>query len=144
MEMTRLSLALTLVLLSTQAIAATPTETVAAFHAAVAKGDLAAAKALLAPDVVIYESGHVERSLAEYAAGHLSADAAFAANVNRKILRSAERASGDLAVVTEETETSGNYKDKPVHVFGIETAVLQKAGDAWVIRHFHWSSRKAK
>lgn len=142
--MTRLSLALTVLLLSAPAIAASPTETVAAFHAAVAKADLAAAKALLAPDVVIYESGHAERSLAEYATGHLPADAAFAGNVSRKILRSNERSSGDLAIVTEETETSGIYKEKPVHMLGTETAVLQKSGDGWRIRHFHWSSRKAK
>ncbi len=42
-----------------------------------------------------------------------------------------------------ETETTGSYKDAEVHVFGLETAVLEKLGDGWQIVHLHWSSRKA-
>ncbi|UUZ52431.1 hypothetical protein LP419_23415 [Massilia sp. H-1] len=44
----------------------------------------------------------------------------------------------------EETETSGTLKGKAIHSFGVETALLEKKGEGWVIVHVHWSSRKAK
>ncbi|MDB5906212.1 MAG: hypothetical protein JWP34_326 [Massilia sp.] len=49
------------------AVASTPTETVAAFHEALASGKQEEAKALLSPTIQIYESGFVERSRDEYA-----------------------------------------------------------------------------
>ncbi|WP_431476999.1 hypothetical protein [Massilia eburnea] len=54
-----------------------------------------------------------------------------------------ERRDGATAIVMRETETTGSYKDAEVHVFGLETAVLEKLGDGWQIVHLHWSSRKA-
>jgi hypothetical protein len=55
-----------------------------------------------------------------------------------------ERAEGKTAVVWQENETTGTANGKPVHLFGTETAVLEKSGDGWTILHVHWSSRKAK
>lgn len=127
-----------------QAWAATPSETVSAFHAAIQAGDRAKALELLSPSIVIYESGHVERSRDEYASHHLGSDMEFGKAVSRKVLKHSERVDGNVAMVMEETETTGKFKDKPVHSFGVETAILEKKGDGWVIVHVHWSSRKAK
>lgn len=124
--------------------AATPSETVTAFHAAIHGGDKTRALALLSPAVVIYESGYVERSRDEYAGHHLGSDMEFGKAVTRKVLKRSERIDGNLAMVMEETETTGKFKDKPVHSFGVETAILEKQGDGWVIVHVHWSSRKPK
>jgi ketosteroid isomerase-like protein len=124
--------------------AASPTEVVGEYHAAVASGNTAKALSLLSPDVQIFESGHVEKSKDEYAGHHLPADIAFAKNAKRKVLKSSERVAGDLAVVMQETDTQGTHKGAPVHLIGTETAVLEKKGDAWIVVHFHWSSRKAK
>jgi ketosteroid isomerase-like protein len=132
-----------LAVLSLGALAATPGETVSAFHAAVAAGDTNKALALLSPTIVIYESGHVERSREEYTSHHLGSDMEFSKVVARKVLKHAERIDGNIATVLEETETTGAFKGKPVHSFGVETAVLEKKGDGWVIVHVHWSSRKA-
>ena len=44
----------------------TPTDVVNAFHAALKRGDATAALNLMAEDVVIFESGGVERNRAEY------------------------------------------------------------------------------
>lgn len=129
---------------SLNAFAATPSETVAAFHAAITAGDKAKALALLSPSIMIYESGYVERSRDEYASHHLAGDMEFAKGVTRKVLKHSERVEGNIATVLEETETTGTVKGKPVHSFGVETAVLEKKGDDWVIAHVHWSSRKAK
>lgn len=116
----------------------------AAFHAALARGDKEGALAMLAPKVAIYESGYVEASRDEYAHHHLGGDIAFAKTSTRKVLRHSEKMEGNTAIIWEETETTGTSGGKPVHSFGTETAVLEKTGDRWVITHVHWSSRKAK
>lgn len=133
-----------LALAGAQAWAATPSDTVSAFHAAIHAGDKTRALALLSPAIVIYEAGHVERSRDEYASHHLGSDMEFGKAVTRKVLKHSERIDGNLAMVMEETETIGKFKDKPVHSFGVETAILEKQGDGWVIVHVHWSSRKPK
>ena len=120
-----------------------PLSTVAAFHEALSKGDKAAALAELHDNVLIYESGHVERSRNEYASHHLGSDMAFSQAVSRKLLKSDVRTHGDLAVVAQETETTGRYKNKDVHLIGVETTVLTRTDDGWSISHVHWSSRKA-
>lgn len=129
---------------SASSLAASPKETLAAFHAALSGGDKAKATSLLAPEVAIYEAGHVERSREEYAGHHLGGDMEFAKNATRKVLKQTERIDGKTAIVWEETETTGTARGKPIHAFGTETAVLEKNGDNWTIVHVHWSSRKAK
>jgi ketosteroid isomerase-like protein len=131
-------------LFSMNAWAGTPSEAVTAFHAAIQAGDKDQALALLSPQVMIFESGYVERSRDEYAQHHLEGDIEFGKAVTRRVLKHQERIEGNLATVLEETETTGTVKGKPVHSFGVETAVLEKKGDGWVIVHVHWSSRKAK
>jgi ketosteroid isomerase-like protein len=137
-------LATALLAASAGSLAASPKETLAAFHAALSSGDRAKATSLLAPEVAIYEAGHVERSRDEYAGHHLGGDIEFARNATRKVLKQTERIDGKTAIVWEETETTGTSRGKPVHAFGTETAVLEKNGDGWTIVHVHWSSRKAK
>ncbi|MGI4843676.1 MAG: YybH family protein [Janthinobacterium lividum] len=139
-------LALAGILLATSAasLAASPKETLAAFHDALVAGDRAKALSLLAPEIAIYEAGYVERSREEYASHHLGGDMEFAKSSTRKVLKQTERIDGNTAVVWEETETTGTSRGKPVHAFGTGTAVLEKRGDAWAIIHVHWSSRKAK
>lgn len=124
--------------------AASPAETVAAFHDALSKGDRARAASLLAPEVAIYEAGHVERSRAEYAGQHLGGDIEFAKNSTRKVLKQNERIDGTTAVVWEETETTAVIQGQSATVFGTGTAVLAANGENWSIVHVHWSSRKAK
>lgn len=124
--------------------AATPTETVAAFHTALAAGQSERVTDLMSPEIQIYESGYVERSRDEYAGHHLAADIAFAKATSIKVLKQNERVGGDVAVVMQETETTGKYKGKNIQLLGTETALLEKRGDNWVITHIHWSSRKPK
>lgn len=139
-----LALSAALFAVSAAGLAASPKETVEAFHDALHSGDKAKALGLLSPQVAIYEAGYVERSRDEYASHHLGGDMEFAKNSARKVLKQTERIDGDTAIVWEETETTGTSRGKPVHVFGTGTAVLEKKGDTWAIVHIHWSSRKAK
>lgn len=121
-----------------------PKETLGAFHAALAVGDKIKAVALLAPDVAIHESGHVERSRAEYASRHLADDIGFAKTTTRAVLRQSERIDGKVAVIWSETETKGSYGGKDILMSGLETAVLEKKDGSWNIVHLHWSARNAK
>lgn len=141
--LTGLLLATALVGMTPCAWAATPTETVTAFHEALASGDRAKATRLLAPEVAIYEAGFVERSRDEYANHHLGGDIEFAKSSTRKVLKQTERIEGNMAVVWEETETTGVVRGQPARILGTGTMVLEKNGDGWAIVHVHWSSRKS-
>ena len=121
-----------------------PSSTWDGFHAAIVKADRAAATSALAADVQIFESGFVERSREEYLSHHFDADAKFAKTVTRKVLKHGEQVAGNMALIMEETETSGSYDGQPIRLIGAETAVLRLNGGNWQIVHIHWSSRKPK
>ena len=114
------------------------------FHAAIVKADQSAAASALAADVQIFESGFVERSRDEYLSHHFDEDAKFAKGLTRKVNKRGEQVAGNMALIMEESETSGTYEGKPVKLIGTETAVLRLTGDKWQIVHIHWSSRKPK
>lgn len=115
-----------------------------AFHHALARGDQAAAAAFMADNALIYESGGVERSKAEYASHHLPADAAFAKAVTRTTTRRQVRAEGALSWVASEATVKGTYKGRAINSRSVETMVLRLAGRAWRIVHIHWSSADVK
>ena len=122
------------------AVAATPVGTVAAFHSALATGNKRAALALLAEDVLIFESGGVERSRVEYARHHLEADAAFSAAVQRKLVsRTHGEKAGNAWVMSVET-VSGSYRGRAVSNRSLETMLLRRIDGSWRITHVHWSS----
>jgi len=123
------------------ASAADPVETLEQFHAALASGNSRQALDALAENVLIYESGHKETSRADYAKSHLAADMAFSQGVKRMVSSSRQILMDSHALVMQETETSGVYKGKPVHLIGLETTLLVKRDNAWRIEHIHWSSR---
>lgn len=118
--------------------------TIDAFHGALSRGDQAAAAAFIAADALIYESGGVERSKAEYAAHHLAADAAFARATKRTVTRRTGHVSDGLAWIATESTTVGSYKDRAINSVSTETMVLRREDAAWRIAHIHWSSANVK
>lgn len=117
--------------------------TVRAFHDALVAGDSAAAMALLAPDVIIQESGSVELR-SEYAGHHLPGDMRFAKALPG--VRSAQRVviAGDAAWSTSSSTTKGTYRDRQINSAGAELMILSRSGGVWRIRAIHWSSRTLK
>lgn len=115
-----------------------------AFHAALDHGNEADALALLADDVLIFESGGAERSKAEYAGHHLAADANFSQATAQAITQRTGRAEGDLAWIATESKTTGTYKVRPIDLIGTETMLLRRQHGGWQIVHIHWSSANAK
>ena len=124
--------------------AATPAMVVEAFEAAIVKGDEAAAKLLLAPDVLIYESGGQESSRDEYAAHHMKGDMAFLAGSKREVLSRAEGGDDRHAWVSTRSRITGRHKDKDIDVFSTETLMLKNTPQGWRIVHIHWSSQPAQ
>ncbi len=120
-----------------------PVGTAEAFSAALATGDEATVKRLLAPDVLIYESGGQESSRDEYAAHHMKADMAYLAHLQSQVIERKQGTNGDLAWVATRTRITGTQKDKPVDLHSTETLVLRRDPEGWRIVHLQWSSRPA-
>lgn len=119
-----------------------PKGVVAAFHDALERKDEAAVRKLLLSDVVIFESGNAERSLAEYAGHHMSADMEFAASVSRTLSDQRVIRNGDTAWVLTESVSKGTFRNQSVHSRLMETMILRRTDDGWRIAHIHWSSSK--
>lgn len=115
-------------------------EVVTAFHAALKQGDTNAALKLMSDDVVIFESGAVERSRAEYEAHHLKSDAAFSAATTRTPVSQTVTTDGNLSTVMSVENVVGNYRGRPINSRSIETMVLRKTDGQWRVVHIHWSS----
>ena len=125
------------------AAAGTPEAVVEAFGDALAAKDEVTVRALLAADVLIYESGGAERSLEEYAGHHMPSDMAFVAAMERQLTDRKVFVSGDFAIVTSMGRTRGTFRERQIDLLGTETMVLEKRDGNWLITHIHWSSRPA-
>jgi ketosteroid isomerase-like protein len=110
------------------------------FHAALRRGDLSAASALLADDALIFEAGGVERTKAEYQAKHLPADAVFSRGVPARLVGRSGRSDNRTAWIASEGRVTGTLDGKKVDRVTTETMVLRRSRGAWKIIHIHWSS----
>jgi ketosteroid isomerase-like protein len=114
-----------------------------AFHAALRRGDSAAALALVADEALVFEEGRAERSKAEYAASHAAADAAFSKAVASTRLRRTGHSAADLAWIATESRTKGSFRGRLVDRIMVETMVLRRDSGTWKIVHIHWSSAQS-
>jgi ketosteroid isomerase-like protein len=119
----------------------TPAEVAVALNKALGRGDEAAVHAVMAEDVLIYESGGVERSWAEYSKHHLAADIEYMSALERTVLSRKVYAFADGSVVATRSRLTGSYKGRTVDGVSTETLVLRLQEDGWKIVHIHWSSR---
>ncbi len=118
----------------------TAVDTVLAFHAALAQGDTDAALALMAENALIFESGGVERSRAEYAGHHLKADAEFSAAVRRTLVDRSSGEDGNTAWVMSVETVTGSFRNRAINSRSVETMLLRRIDKQWRIVHIHWSS----
>ena len=116
---------------------------VTGYHAALAKGDSTAALRLLAPDVLILESGGQE-TLAEYRSHHLAGDIRFAMAVPSERGPIVVRVAGDVAWATSTSVTKGTFGERTINSAGVELMVLSRTSSGWLIRAIHWSSRNRR
>lgn len=121
-----------------------PAGTVNAFYGALASGDIALAKRLLAADVLIYEAGFQETSRDEYAAQHLKADIAFLSGMHMRVLDQKAAVHGDVGWVTTRLRLISLSTEKPKDLFVTQTVVLTRIAGGWQIVHVHKSSGPAE
>jgi hypothetical protein len=112
-----------------------------AFSRALAAGDTGTVRALLLPDVLIYESGGAETSAAEYASHHMPGDMAFLSELRREQLSQLSGGDASTAWVATRTRLTGRYKGKDVDLNNTETLVMTRTNTGWRIAHIHWSSK---
>jgi ketosteroid isomerase-like protein len=91
-------------------------------------------------NVVIFESGNVESSLAEYESHHMKSDIAFMAAMNIELLTREVIDAGESATVISRSRISGKYKNKEIDLVNTETLVIQRRNGKWKVVHVHWSS----
>jgi len=117
-----------------------PAKLIQKFHKALRVGDETTLKMALAEEVLIYEGGNAERSLADYVSHHMYADIAYLKSINITLKEHQLQILGDIAISTAITHSKGEYKNKKIDTTGMETMVLAKQGDGnWKIIHIHWS-----
>jgi len=107
---------------------------------AIAAGDIKHLKSLMAADVLIFESGNVESSLAEYESHHMQSDIAFMSVMNIEVMSRRVIDAGDTATVLTRSRVHGTYKEKEIDLSNTETLVLKNLDGQWKIIHIHWSS----
>lgn len=110
------------------------------FGAALKAGNMESVGAMLADDVLILESGGVERSRKEYLGGHAMHDAVFLKTAHVEVKHRTARLEGPLAWVGTESEMHITKDGKPATILSTETMVLKRSGVDWRIVHIHWSS----
>ena len=115
-----------------------PAQTADAFHAALVSGDKGFVASVLAEDVVILESGHAQKSRAEYMSGHMISDMAFLAGIDRELLDRNASEAGDLAWVITHSRMTGTYNDTEIDMRSREMLVMRRNGTAWEIELIHW------
>lgn len=109
------------------------------FGQALKSGDEATVRALLDEHVLIFESGGVESSLAEYASHHMGADIVFMADMEKEIISREVFEGGEFTVVSTRYRMHGSYKGRDFDQVSSETLVLKNTADGWKIVHIHWS-----
>lgn len=108
---------------------------------ALAAGDAESVARLLDEDVLVFESGHLEASRAEYQGHHLPADMSFSAAVDRQPLSRRVMSLGENgAVVSTRSRLTGRYRERDIDDFSTETLVLRRLDGEWRIAHIHWSA----
>jgi len=107
---------------------------------AIAIGDVNSLRSIVAPDVLIFESGSMESSLTEYEGHHMPADMAFMKTMRREVISQQVIDSGDSATVVTRARVHGKYKDQEFDLNSTETLLMKRVNEQWKIIHIHWSS----
>lgn len=112
----------------------------AKLHQAISAGDVETLRTLIAPEVLIFESGGVEASLAEYEGHHMPADMAFMKGMKPELLLQQIFEAGGFVVVVTQFRIQGVVKEQNIDLSSTETLLMKNIDGQWQIVHIHWSS----
>lgn len=117
-------------------------QTIRAVFAAVERKDLAALETLYAGDsLTVVEGAGINRGWADYRDTHLGPELRELQNLRYRPFELQVRASGNLAWATFRYAIAGQLGERTLDQVGRGTAILERRGAWWVVRHTQTSSR---
>lgn len=122
-----------------------PADAVDAFHAALKKGDTAAALSLLDRDLVVFEFGVIDPTVEAYAFAHLPFDMDVAGASQWNIESRRVGGEGDIRWILTSYHVTGRQADgSAIDQVTLETMILRRTSGLFRIVHMHWSTNDAK
>jgi ketosteroid isomerase-like protein len=116
--------------------------TIEALFAAAERGDMAALDTLYAGDeLTVIEGAGIDRGWAQYRDHHLAPELQEFRNFRYRPSDIEPHVSGDLAWAIFRYSIRADYRDRELDQVGRGTAILERRGDRWVVRHTQTSSR---
>lgn len=116
--------------------------TVRALFAAIERGDLVALDSLYAGDsATIVEGAGINRGWADYRDHHLGPELKEMRNFRYRPFEIEARTTGNLGWATFRYALSGNMGEQALDLVGRGTAILERRGNRWLVRHTHTSYR---
>jgi ketosteroid isomerase-like protein len=113
-----------------------------AVFAAVERGDIAALDTLYAgDDLTVIEGAGIDRGWAQYRDHHLGPELEAFRNFRYRPSEIEPHVVGDMAWAIFRYTLRADYRDEALDHVGRGTAILERRGDRWVVRHSHTSSR---
>lgn len=116
--------------------------TITALFAAAERNDLAALDTLYAGDsLTVLEGAGINRGWRDYRDNHLAPELKEFQNFRYRPFEIEVRVSGDLAWAMYRYALAADLPDRKLDAVGRGTAILERRGNKWVVRHTHTASR---
>ncbi len=116
--------------------------TIEALFAAAERGDMIALDTLYAgEDLTVIEGTGIDRGWTDYRDDHLGPELEAFENFEYRPSEVEPRVVGDVAWAIFRYTLRGDYGDRRLDHVGRGTAILERRGNRWVVRHTHTSSR---
>ena len=121
---------------------ATVVATLQALFAAAERNDLRALDSLYAGDsLTVVEGAGINRGWADYRDNHLGPELKEMKNFRYRPFEIEARVSGDLAWAMFRYALAAQVSGRPIDMVGRGTAILERRGARWVVRHTQTASR---
>ena len=116
--------------------------TLQALFAAAERNDLRALDSLYAGDsLTVVEGAGINRGWADYRDNHLGPELKEMKNFRYRPFDIEARVSGDLAWTMFRYALAADVSGRPMDIVGRGTAILERRGTRWVVRHTQTASR---
>lgn len=112
---------------------------VAEYNRAMVEKDLPALKALLAPDIVLYEHSVRNIGLDDVWEHHLRPEVSGFENMKAEFTDVRVTAGSDMALVTRQYSIQATMNGRAIDARGNETMVWVRRDGAWRVAHIHYS-----
>lgn len=117
-------------------------QTLRALFAAAERKDIAALDTLYAGDsLTVVEGAGINRGWADYRDAHLGPELKAIQNFRYRPFEIMVRTSGGLAWATFRYALGGDLPQQKLDHLGRGTAILERHGNRWLVRHTHTASR---